>query len=384
MDSIYNINIPNLNFGSAVGRIVPNYEQTLLIFAATLPEQKAFVKWQEWKIFRALKKNISGANIYDILDDGSKRLLPLIFRNLEQSGDADVLLLKSNYKYHWVKNQKALVTINKILAHFKVLDIDAILLKGLSVLLAYYKDMGVRVTGDYDILVPIAQKDKVVKYFLDYWQVKVLVLEQLQNKEYHALNFKLPQGIDIDIHWNLNYENGLGNDTKWFFKNSIEKQTTSGFIFKILSPTHLVFHTIIHGISLSNINAIRWITDCFIINKNEIIDWKAVQDLCLQYNYKLPFAIACKVLPNFGIIIPSALVEDVGKWSFTKNEIYFYNLVASYKGKNDTWYNKIIGNYFYKKAMFNQFRKGKTTDVFLIWYLKSFTLAIAIWLKKRL
>jgi hypothetical protein len=384
MDSNFQLNISGLNFENAIGRIIPNYEQTLLIDAAILPEKVALIKWCEWKESKGLVNIISAANIYDILDNGCVRLLPLIFRNLEYSGDADVLLLKSNYKYHWVKNQKAIVAIQKILSDFSALDIDFVLLKGLSVLLAYYKDVGVRVTGDYDILIPESQKEKVFQYFESQWQVKLTYLEYLQTKEFHAANFKLPQGVDIDVHWHLNYENGLGNNGDIFLQNAVSKQHQSGFNYTILAPTHLIFHTIIHGVSLSNINAIRWITDCVIIDKYETIDWQAVGDLCSQYNYKLPFAIACKVLPSFGINIPIAITSDVATWSFTKNEIAFYNLIASYKGKKDSWYNKIVGNYHYKKAMYNQFRKGKTKQIFMVWFLKSFILALAIWLKKRL
>lgn len=384
MDNIYELNISGLHFEQTTGRIIPNYEQTLLIEAAILPEQKALLKWQAWKQFRGLSGTISARNIYDILDDGCVRLLPLTFRNLEHSGDTDVLLLKSNYKYHWVKNQKAVVTIQKILMDFSALGIDYVLLKGLSVLLAYYKDMGVRVTGDYDLLIPKSQKEKALQYFEQQWLLKLTYLEQLQTKEFHAANFKLPQGVDIDIHWHLNYENGLGSDSHFFLKNAMEKKSHFGFRYKILAPTHLIFHTIVHGVSLSNINAIRWITDCVVIDKHETIDWQAVSELCVQYNYKLPFAIACKVLPSFGINIPSSILYDVSTWSFTKNELDFYNLIAGYKGKKDSWYNKIVGTYYYKKAMYNQFRKGHTNELFIVWYLKSFILAVAIWLKKRL
>jgi hypothetical protein len=384
MDSNSQLNISGLNFENAVSRIIPNHEQSLLISAAILPEKEAFIKWCEWKDCKHLTSNISAADIYDILDDGSVRLLPLIFRNLEHSGDKDILLLKSNYKYHWVKNQKAIITIQKVLDDFTTLSIDYVLLKGLSVLLAYYKDVGVRVTGDYDILIPESQKERVVQYFKSQWQIKITYLEYLQTKEFHAVNFKLPQGVDIDVHWHLNYENGLGNNGNFFIQNAVYKKHQSGLKYKILPPAHLVFHTIIHGISLSNINAIRWITDCVIIDKHETIDWQAVSELCIQYNYKLPFAIACKVLPSFGINIPITVTSHVTTWSFTKKEIVFYNLIASYKGKKDSWYNKIVGTYYYKKAMYNQFRKGNTKQVFMVWYLKSFILAVAIWLRKRL
>lgn len=384
MDSNFQFNISGLNFENAVGRIIPNYEQTLLIGAAILPENEALIKWLEWKESKGFTGAISAANIYDILDEGSIRLLPLIFRNLEHSNDKEILLLKSNYKYHWVKNQKAIIAIQKVLTDFTTLGIDYVLLKGLSVLLAYYKDIGVRVTGDYDILIPKSQKEQALQYFESQWQTKLTYLERLQTKEFHAANFKLPQGVDIDVHWHLNYENGLGNNGNFFLQNAVNKQHQSGLNYKILAPTHLIFHTIVHGISLSNINAIRWITDCVIIDKHETIDWQAVSELCIQYNYKLPFAIACKVLPSFGINIPIAITSKVATWSFTKNELAFYNLIASYKGKQDSWYNKIVGTYYYKKAMYNQFRRGNTKQVFMVWYLKSFILAVAIWLKKRL
>jgi len=384
MGSNFQLNISGLDFDNAIGRIIPNHEQTLLISAAILPEKEALYKWHEWKKLRGLNGTTVTADIYDVLDDGCVRLLPLIFRNLEQSSDRDILLLKSNYKYHWVKNQKAIITIQKVLNDFTALGIDYVLLKGLSVLLAYYKDIGVRVTGDYDILIPESQKTNVIQYFESQWLVKLSYLEQLQTKEFHAANFKLPQGVDVDVHWHLNYENGLGNNGDFFLQNAITKKHASGLHYKILAPSNLIFHTIIHGISLSNINAIRWITDCIVIDKNETIDWNAVAQLSIEYNYKLPFAIACKVLPTFGINIPSAVITDVETWSFSQNELTFYNLVAGYKGKKDTWYNKIVGTYYYKKAMYNQFRRGNTKQLFMVWYLKSFILAVAIWLKKRL
>lgn len=386
---MYDISIKGLYFDNATGRIIPNYEQSLLINAAIKPTEDAFKSWQTWKSYRKLISKTEFeertlADIYDILDGGSQRLLPLIFRNLEKTGDTDILLLKSYYKNIWVKNQQAMATLNVLINDLKKINIECVVLKGLAMVIGYYKDAGLRVTGDYDVLIPYSNKKRVVDYFKYKWNVKLGFLEACQSKEFHAASFKLQNGLEFDVHWHLNYENAFLNTTDIFFNASVDKTTKQGFSCKILAPTHLIFHTIVHGISLSNINAIRWITDCVVIDKHETIDWQAVSELCIQYNYKLPFAIACKVLPSFGINIPIAITSDVATWSFTKNELAFYNLIASYKGKQDSWYNKIVGTYYYKKAMYNQFRKGNTKQVFMVWYLKSFILAVAIWLKKRL
>ena len=361
----------------------------MLINAAIKPKEVALEQWQQWKLFRNINSQVitNGEHlpaIYDVLDDGCQRLLPLIFRNLEHSNDYHALLLKSYYKHIWVKNQQALATVYTIISDFKNLNIDCIVLKGLAMTIGYYKDAGLRVSGDYDLLIPYNKKQLIIDYFKHKWNINLTVFEKLQSLEFHAINVKLTNGIEIDIHWNLNYENGLNNNTDVLFNNAVIKEAGNKKIYKILSPSYQIFHSIIHGISISKNYSIRWITDCIIINKHETIDWKSVSDLCLQYNYKLPFAIVCKVLPQYEISIPQEIIETVSHWSFTKNELKFYNLIADYKGKRDSWYNKIVGTYFYKKAMYNQFRKGNTNDLFIVWYLKSFILAVAIWLKKRL
>lgn len=389
MDEIYDLGIEGLNFNKAIGRILPNYEQALLINTAIKPAPIAIQLWQQWKVYRKINSQIvTNCNylpsIYDVLDDECQRLLPLIFRNLEYSNDFHALLLKSYYKHIWVKNQQTLATVFNIINDLKDLGVDCVVLKGLAMTIGYYKDAGLRVSGDYDLLVPYSKKQVTIDYFKNKHSINLTLFQKLQILEYHAINVKLANGIDIDIHWNLNYENALSNNTDILFNDARVVEASNKKLYKILSPTHQVFHAITHGISVSKNYSIRWITDCFIINKYELIDWKVVSDLCLQYNYKIPFAIACKVLPLFDVQIPQKILDNVSKWKFTQNELFFYNLVASYKGKKDSWYKKIVGNYSFKKAMFNQFKKGKASDNFIVWYLKSFTLAFAIWLKKRL
>lgn len=389
MDEIYHIGINGLNFNKAVGRILPNYEQTLLINTAIKPADIAIELWQQWKLYRNINSQVVTKcnylpSIYDVLDDECQRLLPLIFRNLEYSNDFHALLLKSYYKHIWVKNQQALATVFNIINDLKDIGVDCVVLKGLAMTIGYYKDAGLRVSGDYDLLIPYSKKQVAIDYFKNKQHINLTLFQRLQTLEYHAINLKLANGIEIDIHWNLNYENVLNNNTDVLFNDAIIVEASNKNIYKILSPTHQVFHAIIHGISVSKNYSIRWITDCFIINKHILIDWEAISNLCLRYNYKIPFAIACKVLPQFDVLISQEILDNVSKWQFTKNELTFYNLVASYNGNKDSWYKKIVGNYSYKKAMFNQFRKGKISDNFIVWYLKSFTLAVAIWLKKRL
>ena len=167
MDEINDIS--GFKFNKAVGRIIPNYEQKLLINAAIKPKEVALEQWQQWKLFRNINSQVitNGEHlpaIYDVLDDGCQRLLPLIFRNLEHSNDYNALLLKSYYKHIWVKNQQALATVYTIISDFKNLNIDCIVLKGLAMTIGYYKDAGLRVSGDYDLLIPYNKKQLVINW----------------------------------------------------------------------------------------------------------------------------------------------------------------------------------------------------------------------------
>jgi len=75
----------------------PTREQELLLRAALLQGNDAINAWHEWK---------SSVDI-EQLDQGSYRLLPLLYRSLHIDGVEDPLMnkLKGVYRMTWYKNQ---------------------------------------------------------------------------------------------------------------------------------------------------------------------------------------------------------------------------------------------------------------------------------------
>ena len=75
----------------------PTPDQELLLRAALLQREQALESWNEWR----RKVNI------DVIDYGSHRMVPQLYRNLQRHGVKDPLMdrLKGVYRYYLYKNE---------------------------------------------------------------------------------------------------------------------------------------------------------------------------------------------------------------------------------------------------------------------------------------
>src|SRR5690606_31894031 len=84
-------------------------------------------------------------------DHASTTLLPLVYRNLKEESHP---LCKSTYRHTWLSNQIFWTKTLPILQNLLNAGIKKIvLLKGMAMILHHYRDFGVRVIGDIDILI---------------------------------------------------------------------------------------------------------------------------------------------------------------------------------------------------------------------------------------
>src|SRR5690242_11253266 len=124
----------------------PTKEQELLLRAALLRGDEALAAWRRWRpLFEA-----------GSFDEGSRRLLPLLYRNLklEQLPDHLFNRLKEEYLHTWSQNQFCLRRIQSVIAAFNEIAIRHMLLKGAALAILYYEDVGLRPMKDIDLLVP--------------------------------------------------------------------------------------------------------------------------------------------------------------------------------------------------------------------------------------
>ena len=95
----------------------------------------------------------------NISNQGSFRLLPLLYINLQKQGVDDPVMgkLKGIYRQAWSKNQTLFHEMAGVIAHLQDAGIKTMLLKGASLSLLYYKNNGARPMADIDVLVPLKQ-----------------------------------------------------------------------------------------------------------------------------------------------------------------------------------------------------------------------------------
>lgn len=114
--------------------------------AALMNGGDAVAAWKEWQ---------SGVDLEDQLDQGSFRLLPLLYTNLKQQGVDDPLMgkLKGIYRQAWSKNQTLFHEMSRVVKFLQDQGIQTMLLKGAPLSLLYYRNNGARPMADIDVMV---------------------------------------------------------------------------------------------------------------------------------------------------------------------------------------------------------------------------------------
>src|SRR5215813_6306532 len=127
----------------------PTANQELILRAALLKGDAALEAWTAWKRVSDI----------DVLDFGSHRMIPQLYRNLVELGVEDPLLdrFKGVYRYYLYKNEKLLHSTAQVLQAFHDAGIETILLKGSALVPLYYRESALRPMQDADILVRVEQ-----------------------------------------------------------------------------------------------------------------------------------------------------------------------------------------------------------------------------------
>lgn len=274
-------------------------DQMWLLKAALFAPEQAIIYWERWKKYQNLNhitKEDANYSIFSGVDTESLRVLPLIYRNLEHSGDSLLPALRDAYRNTWMANQKLLYRAQEIVRACNEAGIPNMLLKGIPMSLHYYKDMGVRPMGDIDLLVPLEYIESTVSLLASYGNIPDAIEDKYRHL-IHAMHCFDEGGVDVDLHWQAFFfqEHQQSN---WVFekKYSEKLQLDPENATYILNDSYQLFHTIIHG-TLEGQPTIRWILDAVKICKspsfngdiNQITEFAAANHLdyalkvCLFY-----------------------------------------------------------------------------------------------------
>ena len=287
----------------------PTRDQKLILRAALLKGDEAMKAWREWKC---------GVDV-DVLDFGSNRMIPRLYRNLLDHDVRDPLMdrFKSVYRYYLYKNEILLHHTIAVLRSFRDAGIPSMLLKGSALIPLYYEESALRPMQDVDILVPTAQARKAMKLLQEQGRRAVFTNKPVFTEvpeEWisirHSLPFEDDAGRQIDLHWHLLWEcRNAGDSEYWDSAVPIslgDEQTL------VLSPTYQLVHTCWHGARWNEVPPIRWIADAMAIlnGSHAEIDWDLFVQQARRHHLSLLFRDCLECLQDLvAAPIPSSVVR---------------------------------------------------------------------------
>lgn len=234
----------------------PTPHHFLLLQAGLLKKETAK---KAWNIFT------KHTDLQD-MDPVSYSLLPLVYQNMRTAHGETLHIPKSIYKHTWALNSRLIAAANRVSELLASHNIPSTFIKGAALLKDVYQDIGARVIGDVDILIPLQDAKKAACLLFDAGWISTegITKETIDGfiRRTHALLLKHPDGNVIDLHWHALEESGLDELLASFPKN-----------VPVSIEDHLL-HTLFHGTKFSPFPLIRWVADATkIVETHPQLDW---------------------------------------------------------------------------------------------------------------
>lgn len=286
-----------------VGGRWPDARQALLLRAALLDGAGATGAWERWR---------TGGDLDDV-DPLSYAMLPLAAKNLLRLGcdDPELGRLKGIYRRTWYNNRVLLHAAAGAVQAFQERGIPALLLKGAPLLLLHYRDAGLRVMSDVDLLVQPADAPGAVAVLGELgWTAGQRLREPLREtfEMVHGAPFDGGAGKAIDLHSHALEEccYAGADDAFWAASRAL---TLEGVETRTLSATDLLLQVCIHGSRGAPARVIHWIADAMALIRDpvEAVDWDRLVDQTQARRLSLALGRSLRYLAEtFEAPIPAA------------------------------------------------------------------------------
>ena len=301
----------------------PTPNQELLLRAALSQRELALESWNEWR----RKVNI------DVIDYGSHRLIPQLYRNLQRHGVNDPLMerLKGVYRYYLYKNEILMHRIGSLLTAFEDAGIRTMVLKGSALIQLYYRESGLRPMLDADVLVHAHQAEQAMEVLTRLQWKPRYQRPQTRIPIFHSTPFEDEGGRQVDLHWHLFWECFNAKDDDGYWQNAIPIKI-GGVQTLALSPTDQLLHTCWHGARWNEVPPIRWVADAMAIlaASAEEINWPGLLEKAQRHRIVSPVRDSLEYLKKkFDAPVPDSVLASLSAVRITKIERENYELTLN-------------------------------------------------------
>ena len=300
----------------------PTRAQELMLRAALLQREPALESWNEWK------RNVN----IDVIDYGSHRMVPQLYRNLQRHGVKEQLMdrFKGVYRYYLYKNEILMHRIGSLLAAFEDAGIETMVLKGAALIQLYYRESGLRPMLDADVLVQTHQAERAME-LLTRLQWKPRYTRPLMRIPIiHSTPFEDSAGRQVDLHWHLFWECFNASDDD-YWETAIPIQI-GGVKTLALNPTDQLLHTCWHGARWNEVPPIRWVADALAVLGASAaeINWESLLQKAQRHRIVLPVKDSLEYLKHrFDAPVPDGVLTSLSAVRIPKMEHENYELVLN-------------------------------------------------------
>lgn len=289
----------------------PTGEQLLVLHAALDPAAAAATAWQGWR----------DAVEFDDVDHGSTRLLPLVYRNLgPEAFDAEVSgRLKGLYRRSWSHNQLIFKRAAEAIAVLEGAGIETLVIKGASLALLSYADIGVRPMDDVDVLVPFDRTTEAIEVLSAADWKPDHEDPAAWTQVHHSLGFAGPEAGEVDLHWFSLWQ--PASDVRlWHGSVPLE---LAGVSTRAPCPADQLLLACVHGTPWSPLPPFRWIADAVTVIRSagEQLDWERFVSEAARRRVTVASAAALDYLSEeFGAAVPPAVLGSLREAPTTRHE----------------------------------------------------------------
>jgi hypothetical protein len=314
--------LPEVTVQNREGDFWPAEDQELLLRAAILAGEEALQAWKQWQ----LRSDI------DDLDQGSHRMLPLLYRNLLAHGIDDPIMkkLKGIYRYTWYRNRVLFDGVAAAMLPLQTSGIQTMLLKGSALVVLHYRDFGVRPMYDVDLLVPAEDSLKAIDILKDLGWASTFGYPEKFSSGFisvrHGWNFKNKNGVELDLHWRLLLECCPGDADRDVWQAAVPAVIVD-VPTMALCATDLLWQVCVHGLQWNAVPTIRWVADAMAILRTSLpeIDWKRFLDQAHRHGVVLPLREGLTYLRQvYHAPVPDAVLEVLGRGEISRTESIEY------------------------------------------------------------
>ena len=282
----------------------PDARQTLLLRAALDTGDRAREAWEGF---------LAGGGRVEDVDDGSYRLLPQIYRNLESCGVGgdEMIKLRGVYRHAWYRNQVLLHAAGSSVRALRQVGVDVMALKGAAVTALYPGGLGTRPMNDVDLLVAPGDVERAVgvlqaRGFAIDGEYPLAVARRIR----HSVAFRRQDGLEVDLHWHLLAQAG---DDRAVWRRA-RSSSLAGTEVLVPAPEDQLLHTCVHGLGFFPA-PVRWIADAvLIIRAAGGVDWDVLVDHARERDVTVAMTHALRFLRDeTGVAVPPAAIERLAR-----------------------------------------------------------------------